>query len=141
MTVTSVSWELQKAINVRLKSDVDAKAYLGDNGAYDDVQPMADGTLFAIIGDDEERSLGEECDAGSSHTFAITVFSAKVGYEKTKLAAQAIRNALTSSPLSVSGYRTTDLTWQSTSNRRNPDQATWRQSTMIFEVELRPISS
>jgi hypothetical protein len=138
----SASWELQKALVAFLAADAGVQAVLGTSPCriFDDVPPDAQ-TPYVLAGDEEEDTRAGEDIPGSGHMFALTVCSADVGFRSCKEIAQILRDLLDGNSLDVPGFSAGTITWHRTSHRRNPDQATLRQSTLVFEIELRPTSS
>lgn len=141
MTTVSASYELQKAVTALLVANAEIQALLKEGTkevrVYDDV-PESAVTPYVIIGDDEESNIGGECLPGSTHTIALTVVSANVGFKLCKLVAAALCDALDGADVQISGFEKNSLFLRAISHRRHPDQATLRQSTVIFEIELRP---
>lgn len=142
MTTLSASWELQKALVAFLKSDGGVQAVFGTNPCrlFDDI-PEGAISPFVIVGDEEEDSRAAEEIPGTGHMFALTVVSTNTGFQKSKEGAQTLKDVLEQATLTITGFEVGTITYHRTSHRRNPDQATFRQSTLLFEVELRPTSS
>jgi hypothetical protein len=145
MTTLSAAWELQKAAAALIVADSALGALIkGSDGRvriFDDVPPPSgdgDQSAFVLLGDGEETNIGGECLPGSSHAIALTVCSANVGFKSAKLIAQALRDCLDGADVVIAGFESNSLTWRSTSHRRHPDQATLRQSIVVFDIELRP---
>jgi hypothetical protein len=139
IAASSASFLLQDWVQKTLIADETVKKWLG-NRVYDDV-PKGAVFPYAQLGEDDVFNIGAECMPGGRHTFAIVVFTQGYGSRQAKEIAAAIVKALNErDDMAIAGFDAGVLSWNNTSHRRHPDDATQFLARVAFVLELRPNS-
>ena len=118
-----MSAALQTALYARLA------AVLAPVAVYDHVPQVADPGSdvpfpYVTIGDDEAREWGTDTETGDETTITVHVWSRERGRLETKQLQDSIRDALHDYNLTVAGYATVLLLWESSLTLEDPDGVT-----------------
>jgi hypothetical protein len=109
--MSAASWALQQAIFATLFASDAVKDAAGDPPRVFDVVPRGAAFPYIVIGDDAETDWSTQTSAGSSHVLTIHIWSRAAGRRETRLAAQAVIDALDGAALGLDGQTLIDLRW------------------------------
>ena len=137
--MSAASWALQQAIFATLCASGDVKDAVGDPPRVFDAVPR--GTLFPyiVIGDDVESDGSTATEKGSLHALTIHVWSRAQGRRETRLAGQAVIDALDGAELPIDGQTLIDLRFLSAESSRESDGETVH-ARLRFRAVLEPTS-
>ena len=122
--MSAASWALQQAIFATLSSSDAVKDAVGDPPRVFDAVPRGALFPYIVIGDDRESDWSTQTDAGSEHALTIHVWSRAAGRRETRLAGQAVIDALDGAELALDGHTLIDLRWLASESARDSDGET-----------------
>jgi len=131
------SLELQKAIVARLKADAGVTAIVGQR-IYDSVPTNATFPYIAI-GPDQTLPSRADCYDGSVVVFQVDGWSRAVGLVEAKRISEAVREALSDAPLTLTGYRLIDLAFEESRVFRESDVLT-SHAAISFRALTEPVN-
>jgi hypothetical protein len=120
--MSAASWALQQAIFATLSSDGEVADAVGDR-IFDSV-PRGAAFPYIVIGDDKESDWSTATEPGSAHALTIHVWSRAAGRRETRLAGQAVIDALNGAALMIDGHTLIDLRWLDGESIRESDGET-----------------
>ncbi len=136
--MTSVSWELQKALYQRLTSDVELTARLGGARIYDDV-PRGAALPYVTIGESVIRDWSTGTEDGHEHLITISVWSRANGAREVHALVSEIEGILDNAALTIDGARLVNMRHEFSEVRREADAETTRGLVRLRAV-TEPVS-
>ena len=122
--MSAASWALQQAIFATLASSDAVKDAVGDPPRVFDAVPRGTAFPYIVVGDDRESDWSTQSDAGSEHALTVHVWSRAAGRRESRLAAQAVIDALDGAQLTLDGHTLIDLRWLACDAARESDGET-----------------
>ena len=122
--MTSASWAVQQAVYAMLSADAAVRDIAGDR-VFDAV-PRGAAFPYIVIGDAAETDASTATEQASEHSLEIRVWSRGGGTRESKLAANAVRQALDGASLALGGHTLVDLRFVSADFGRDSDGETYR---------------
>jgi hypothetical protein len=116
-----LSSALQAAVYRRLVADPALAALVG--GAVHDAPPDgpgAPGGDYVLLGEESVRPWDTKTSRGAAHDFAVTVHSARQGFDAAKRIAGAVCACLVDAPLEIAGGRLVALRFLQARAERGP---------------------
>lgn len=113
-----LSWQIQKAISVRLKDD-----NIADGRIYD-MPPPSSKFPYIVLGEDEMKSWDSHTTKGYELRLLLHVFAHEEGREGVKKLAQEISEAIQREKLILQGVKLLHVGIESVQTSRNPQQKT-----------------
>lgn len=133
--MSSASWALQQAVFAALTA---GEAVVSAVGArVFDAVPRDAAFPYIVVGDGGETNWDTATEAGSQHSLAVHVWSRAGGHQESKLAAEAVREALDGAALTLDGHVLIDLRYLSADFARETDGETFR-ATLKFRAVTEP---
>jgi hypothetical protein len=133
--MSAASWALQQAIFATLASSSAVTDAVGDR-IYDAV-PRGSAFPYIVIGDDHETDWSTATEPGSAHALTIHIWSRAQGRRETRLAAEAVADALNGAALAIDGHTLIDLRWLESESLRESDGETVH-AQLRFRAVLEP---
>ncbi|HEY0281401.1 MAG TPA: DUF3168 domain-containing protein [Rhizomicrobium sp.] len=133
----SSSWALQQAVFAALAMSDALKEIAGDPPRVFDAVPRAGAFPYIVVGEDSETNWDTATESGSEHALAIHIWSRGGGRKESKLAAEAVREALHGASLALDGHTLVDLRYLSADFARESDGETFR-ATLRFRAVTEP---
>ncbi|MFD2206636.1 DUF3168 domain-containing protein [Kiloniella antarctica] len=115
--MADASWEVQKAIYTKLKTDLSINVY--------DNVPSSAQTPYVTIGDDTASDDSTKTDDGQQITLTIHAWSDYAGRKQVKELGAEIYAALHKQPLPVAGFDVREVRWVFGDTIREPDGHTY----------------
>ncbi len=137
--MSAASWALQQAIFATLVASDAVKDAVGDPPRVFDAVPRGSAFPYIVVGDDKESDWSTATEPGSAHALTVHVWSRAAGRRETRLAAQAVIDALDGAELSIDGQTLIDLRWLSSDSSRESDGETVH-AQIRFRAVLEPIT-
>lgn len=122
--MASAGLELQKAINLALRSDAALVALLGGAKIFDDV-PQGSEFPYLTFGQSSARDWSTGTDTGHEHVITLHVWSRAAGRRQIYAIVGAVEAVLHDKSLTLSGYRLINLRHEFSDARRDPDGDTY----------------
>jgi hypothetical protein len=135
--MTSPSVALQQAIFAALGADENIKDIVDDPPRIFDHVPRGAALPYIVIGDDRTSDWSTATEPGTAHALAIHIWSRAAGRKETRVAAEAVIEALNDADLAVAGHTLVDLRWLDTEVTKEPDGETLH-ATLRFRAALEP---
>lgn len=135
--MSAASWALQQAIFATLSSSDAIKDAVGDPPRVFDAVPRGTAFPYIVIGDDKESDWSTATEPGSAHALTVHVWSRAIGRRETRLAAQAVIDALDGAELTLDGQTLIDLRWLESESVRESDGETVH-AQLRFRAVLEP---
>jgi hypothetical protein len=133
--MSAASWALQQAIYATLVASSDLQDVAGDR-IYDAV-PRGAALPYVVIGDDRETDWSTATEPGSAHALTIHIYSHAAGRKETRLASEAVIEALNGASLTIDGQTLIDIRWLESETLRESDGETVH-ATLRFRALLEP---
>jgi hypothetical protein len=135
--MSAASWALQQAIFATLAAAADIREAVGDPPRIYDAVPRGSAFPYIVIGDDKESDWSTATELGTAHALTIHIWSRAAGRKETRLAAQAVIEALNGAELTLDGQALIDLRYlESDSVRENDGETVHAQ--LRFKALLEP---
>ncbi|HEX4301544.1 MAG TPA: DUF3168 domain-containing protein [Rhizomicrobium sp.] len=135
--MSAASWALQQAIFATLAASDAVRDAVGDPPRIFDAVPRGSAFPYIVIGDDRESDWSTATEPGSAHALTVHIWSRAAGRRETRLAAEAVVDALNGAELTIDGQALIDLRWlESESNRESDGETVHAQ--LRFKALLEP---
>ena len=135
--MSAASWALQQAVFATLCASSEVRDAVGDPPRVFDAVPRGTALPYIVIGDDRESDWSTATEPGSAHALTIHIWSRAAGRRETRLAAEAVIDALNGAELAIDGQTLIDLRWlESDSNRESDGETVHAQ--LRFKALLEP---
>ncbi|MGA7675133.1 MAG: DUF3168 domain-containing protein [Rhizomicrobium sp.] len=128
------SWALQQAVFAALTVSDAVKSVAGDPPRVFDAVPRQAVFPYIVVGEDGETNWDTATEQGSEHSLAIHVWSRSGGHQEIKLAAEAVRECLDGTSLTLDGHTLIDLRYLSAEFARENDGETFRAALKFRAV-------
>ncbi|MEI9995695.1 MAG: DUF3168 domain-containing protein [Rhizomicrobium sp.] len=135
--MSAASWALQQAIFATLATDSAVLEAVGDPPRIFDAVPRGAAFPYIVIGDDRESDWSTATEPGSAHALTVHIWSRAAGRRETRLAAQAVIDALNGAALAIDGQTLIDLRWLEAESVRESDGETVH-AQLRFQALLEP---
>jgi hypothetical protein len=135
--MSAASWALQQAVFATLATSDAVKEIAGDPPRVFDAVPRGSAYPYIVIGDDRETDWSTATEPGSQHALTVHVWSRAIGRRETRLASQAVIDALTGAELAIDGQTLIDLRWLESDSTRESDGETVH-AQLKFRAVLEP---
>ncbi len=135
--MSAASWALQQAIFATLAVSDAVKDAVGDPPRIFDAVPRGSAFPYIVIGDDRESDWSTATEPGSAHALTIHIWSRAAGRRETRLAAEAVVDALNGAELTITGQTLIDLRWLESESTRESDGETVH-AQLRFKALLEP---
>jgi hypothetical protein len=135
--MSAASWALQQAIFATLVASDEVRDIAGDPPRVFDAVPRGSAFPYIVIGEDLESDWSTQTSEGSSHLVTIHIWSRTAGRRETRLAAQAVMDALDGAQLTLDGQALVDLRWLDSQSLRESDGETVH-ARLRFRALLEP---
>ena len=119
----SASWPLQQSVYAALSGNAPLNALLGGARIYDDV-PQAAPYPHVSLGQTSSSENGTGTEDGEEHILTLHVWSQNGGRGEAQRIMGAVRDALHTASLTVTGHTLVNLRQQFSDVRRDPDGIT-----------------
>jgi len=129
--MTSASWALQQAVFAALSANTEVHALAADR--IFDAVPRGAAFPYIVVGEATEKADGD----ASEHQLQIHIWSRGGGHREIKHAANAVRDALDGTALTLDGHSLVDLRFASADYTRESDGETYR-ATLRFRALTEP---
>lgn len=135
--MTSVSFELQKAMFETLTANSALTALLGGSRIYNDV-PRGAALPYVTIGESTLRDWSTGSEDGHEHLLTVLVWSRANGEREVHQILTSVEAALDDAPLTVAGARLVNLRHEFSEVRRDADGETSR-GLVRFRAVTEPV--
>ena len=133
--MSAASWALQQAIFATLATHTDVIEAVGTR--IFDAVPRGSAFPYLVIGDDKESDWSTATEPGTSHALTIHIWSRASGRKETRLAAEAVIDALNGAELTIDGQTLIDLRYLESESTRENDGETVH-ARLKFKALLEP---
>ncbi len=135
--MSAASWALQQAIFATLATSDAVKEAVGDPPRIFDAVPRGAAFPYIVIGDDSESDWSTATEPGTAHALTIHIWSRAAGRKETRLAAEAVIDALNGAELTLDGQALIDLRYLESGSARESDGETVH-AQLRFKALLEP---
>ena len=135
--MSAASWALQQAIFATLSVSTDVIDVAGDPPRIFDAVPRGSPFPYIVIGDDKESDWSTATEPGTAHALTVHIWSRAAGRKETRLAAQAVIDALNGAELTIDGQTLIDLRYLESESLRESDGETVH-AQLRFKALLEP---
>ena len=133
--MSAASWALQQAIFATLAASSEVQDAVG--ARIFDAVPRGSAFPYIVVGDDKESDWSTATEPGTAHELTIHIWSRAAGRRETRLAAEAVIEALNGAALTLDGQALIDLRYLESQSSRESDGETVH-AQLRFKALLEP---
>jgi hypothetical protein len=133
--MSAAGWALQQSVYATLVADGAVQDAVA--GRIFDAVPRDSALPYIVIGDDRETDGSTATEPGSVHELTIHIWSRAAGRKETRLASEAVIDALNGAALTIDGQTLIDIRWLESETQRESDGETVH-ARLRFRAVLEP---